>query len=169
MIPSIWVAWFFCYMKKVSQVLLFWLMTPSPKAYNPMHKGFQWIGHWWRAGSHNPPVPQFLWLCVSPMYLNPTVFRFVLVLYSYIPGPHISTYSLLLQTRMSGVAYTRYIYEWFGQKLPMSCSPSSTHVVNGIMAPFDEGPRPKSGKSWLKLTWHHFEWKINWLKPKNRA
>ncbi len=36
-------------------------------------------------------------------------------------------------------------------KSSMSCSPSSTHVVNGIMAPLDEGPRPKSGKSWLNL------------------
>jgi hypothetical protein len=36
-------------------------------------------------------------------------------------------------------------------KSSMSCSPSSTHVVNGFMAPLDEGPRPKSGKSWLNL------------------
>jgi hypothetical protein len=31
--------------------------------------------------------------------------------------------------------------------------------------PLDEYPRPTSGQIKAKLTWHHFEGKINWFGP----
>jgi hypothetical protein len=41
--------------------------------------------------------------------------------------------------------------------------------LKAITIPFDEGPRPKSGKLRLNLHGTCFEGKNNWFEPKNSA